>query len=155
MEAFSLRAKMDIRAPRANRGAGLRGQGCYRPDAVSARPMGHLSRHSLGISKRILCVRESRRRRCGERLVVVPDGPDHPSEFIRDGDRRFVVTAPAPGGERPLMESRQWLLRRGAMMGGAKHCAGPVREQTSEIDIATFTDPTESASRAAGVFARR
>jgi hypothetical protein len=40
MEAFILRAKMDIRAPRANRGAGLRGQGCYRPDAVSARTDG-------------------------------------------------------------------------------------------------------------------
>jgi hypothetical protein len=46
----SLLAKMDSRAPRAIRGAGLKGQGCYRPDAVSARPMGHLSRRSLSIS---------------------------------------------------------------------------------------------------------
>ena len=52
VEASILRAKMDIRAPRANRGAGLRGQGCYRPDAVSVRPMGHLSRRSLSISSR-------------------------------------------------------------------------------------------------------
>lgn len=43
---------MDIRAPRANRGAGFKSQGCYRPDAVSARPMGHLSRRSLSISSR-------------------------------------------------------------------------------------------------------
>ena len=47
-----LRAKMDIRAPRANRGTGFKSQGCYRPDAVSARPMGHLSRRSLSISLR-------------------------------------------------------------------------------------------------------
>jgi hypothetical protein len=52
VEASILLAKMDIRAPRANRGAGLRGQGCYRPDAVSARPMGHLARRSLSISSR-------------------------------------------------------------------------------------------------------
>jgi hypothetical protein len=32
---------MDIRAPRANRGAGFKSQGCYRPEAVSARPTGH------------------------------------------------------------------------------------------------------------------
>jgi len=43
---------MDIRAPRANRGAGFKSQGCYRPDAVSDRPMGHLSRRSLSISSR-------------------------------------------------------------------------------------------------------
>jgi hypothetical protein len=42
VEALNLLAKMDIRAPRANRGAGFKSQGCYRPDAVSARPMGHL-----------------------------------------------------------------------------------------------------------------
>jgi len=36
VEALILRAKMDIRAPRANRGAGFESQGCYRPDAVSA-----------------------------------------------------------------------------------------------------------------------
>ena len=35
VEALILRAKMDIRAPRANRGAGFKSQGCYRPDAVS------------------------------------------------------------------------------------------------------------------------
>ena len=52
VEALILRAKMDIRAPRANRGAGFKSQGCYRPDAVSARPMGHLSRRSLSISSR-------------------------------------------------------------------------------------------------------
>jgi hypothetical protein len=50
VEVLNLLAKMDIRAPRANRGAGLRGQGCYRPDAMSARPMGHLSCRSLSIS---------------------------------------------------------------------------------------------------------
>jgi hypothetical protein len=44
VEVVILLAKMDIRAPRANRGAGLNGQGCYRPDAVSVRPMGHLLR---------------------------------------------------------------------------------------------------------------
>jgi len=42
VEALNLLAKMDSRAPRANRGAGFKSQGCYRPDAVSARPMGHL-----------------------------------------------------------------------------------------------------------------
>jgi hypothetical protein len=52
VEIVILLAKMDIRAPRANRGVGLKGQGCYRPDAVSARPMGHLSRRSLSISTR-------------------------------------------------------------------------------------------------------
>jgi hypothetical protein len=52
MEALILLAKMDIRAPRANRGAGFKSQGCYRPDAVSARPMGHLSRRSPSISLR-------------------------------------------------------------------------------------------------------
>jgi hypothetical protein len=42
VEVLNLLAKMDIRAPRANRGVGFESQGCYRPDAVSARPMGHL-----------------------------------------------------------------------------------------------------------------
>jgi hypothetical protein len=37
VEALILRAKMDIRAPRANRGAGFKSQGCYRPDEVSGR----------------------------------------------------------------------------------------------------------------------
>jgi hypothetical protein len=40
---------MDSRAPRANRCAGFKSQGRFRPDAVSARPMGHLSRRSLSI----------------------------------------------------------------------------------------------------------
>jgi hypothetical protein len=42
LEALNLLAKMDIRAQRANRGAGFKSQGCDRLDAVSARPMGHL-----------------------------------------------------------------------------------------------------------------
>jgi len=44
-EAFLL-ANMDSRAPRANRGAGVKRQGCYRPDAVSVEPkaMGHVTR---------------------------------------------------------------------------------------------------------------
>ena len=49
-EAFSLLANMDSRPPRANRGTGVKRQGCYRPDAVSVEPKGHGSRHSLSIS---------------------------------------------------------------------------------------------------------
>jgi hypothetical protein len=45
-----LQANMDSRAPRANRGAGVKRQGCYRPDAVSVGPKGHESGHSLSIS---------------------------------------------------------------------------------------------------------
>ena len=43
----ALLANMDSRAPRANRGAGVERQGCYRPAAVSVGPKGHGSRHSL------------------------------------------------------------------------------------------------------------
>ena len=50
MEVVYLLAIMDSRAPRANRGAGVERQGCYRPDAVSVGPKGHRSRHSLSIS---------------------------------------------------------------------------------------------------------
>src|SRR5215217_5632471 len=47
VEEVVLLAIMDNRAPRANRGAGVTRQGCYRPDAVSGRPKGHGFRHSL------------------------------------------------------------------------------------------------------------
>ena len=47
VEGVVLLAIMDSRAPRANRGAGVTRQGCYRPDAVSGRPKGHGFRHSL------------------------------------------------------------------------------------------------------------
>src|SRR5215207_5085532 len=47
VEELVLLAIMDSRAPRANRGAGVTRQGCYRPDAVSGRPKGHGFRHSL------------------------------------------------------------------------------------------------------------
>jgi len=86
---------MDIRAPRANRGAGFKSQGCYRPDAVSARPMGHLSRRSLSISQRNTRIMLASGRRYGRKgHVVMPDGPDDPPEFVRDGDRGFVVASP-------------------------------------------------------------
>lgn len=42
-----LLANMDSRAPRANRGDGVKRQGCYRPDAVSVGPTGHESGYSL------------------------------------------------------------------------------------------------------------
>jgi hypothetical protein len=52
---------MDIRAPQANRGAGFKSQGRYRPDAVSARPMGHLfaslAQHLIEESVHLLSVR--------------------------------------------------------------------------------------------------
>jgi hypothetical protein len=66
VEALNLLATMDIRAPQANRGAGFKSQGCYRPDAVSARPMGHLvtslAQHLLeeGVSLLIRTVRSQR-----------------------------------------------------------------------------------------------
>jgi hypothetical protein len=44
---LALLANMDSRAPRANRGDGVKRQGCYRPDAVSVRPTGHESGYSL------------------------------------------------------------------------------------------------------------
>jgi hypothetical protein len=91
VEVPILRAKMDIRAPRANRGAGLLGQGCYRPDAVSARPMGHLSRRSLSISSRKSSAIHSRR--------LSPGG-----QFMR-----FVMPLPdvRVAAQTPHRESRQ------------------------------------------------
>ena len=104
---------MDSRAPRANRGAGVKRQGCYRPDAVSVGPKGHESRHSLSISR-------ERRRRLGYAASGIANGTSfcqtaqtmRPSLFAI-GNRGFVVAAPIADGQRPVMQARQ-RLRRGA-----------------------------------------
>jgi hypothetical protein len=86
---------MDSRSPRANRGAGLKGQGCYRPGAVSVRPKGHRRIHSLSISVwQVLVAPPLDRRGIGKWQVAVPHGPDDAPQFIRHGDRGFVMSPP-------------------------------------------------------------
>src|ERR1700716_1771318 len=51
VEDVVLLANMDSRAPRANRGAGVKRQGCYRPVAVSVGPKGH--RHITRSASRV------------------------------------------------------------------------------------------------------
>ena len=89
---------MDSRAPRANRGAGVKRQGCYRPEAVSVGPKGHRLGHSLSISggkSRLTLGRISQ----DAGNISRPDGPDDAAQFIRHGDRGFVVPAPVVQGD--------------------------------------------------------
>ena len=135
---------MDSRAPRANRGAGVERQGCYRPAAVSVGPKGHGSRHSLSISGR--CGERSvRRARHGIGDIFGPDRPGQASQFIGDRNRRFGVAAPVPEGHRPVMPATE-RLRPGSMaLGGDEHRAPPpMREQAAEVAVSVFADPTET-----------
>lgn len=102
METRRLLANMDSRAPRANRGAGVKRQGCYRPEAVSVGAKGHRSGHSLSISggkSRLTLGRIGQ----GAGHISLPDCPDDAAKFIRHCDGGCVVAAPMAEGHRPLM----------------------------------------------------
>ena len=126
---------MDSRAPRANRGVGLEGQGCYRPDAVSVGPKGHGSGHSLSISRERsrVWLRGVRHR---ERHVLLPDRPHDAAEFISDRDRGFVVAAPRAEGQRPVMQPCQRLAARGPTMSHEQDGPGAVRQEAAQVHVA-------------------
>ena len=70
-------------------------------------------------------------RQSGSRInrhITSPDGPNDPSELVRDRDRRFVMPASRLHGQRPLVQSGQRLLGDTATMSGVQHRAGTVRE---------------------------
>jgi hypothetical protein len=131
-------ANMDSRAPRANRGAGVKRQGCYRPEAVSVEPKGHGSRHSLSISGES-GEQSLRRQGHGVRDILLPDGPDEAAEFVGHRYGRLVVAAAVAERESPVMQSAQRLRGKALALGRDEHRAGPVGEQTAEINIAPLS----------------
>lgn len=98
---------MDIRAPRANRGAGFKSQGCYRPDAVSARPMGHLLCRSLSISSRT-CSSSLNSRTFDQACVVANQPPPSRPPTPSSGPRR------RPAHEGRSVASSRRLRKRGS-----------------------------------------
>jgi hypothetical protein len=88
-----------------------------------------------------------------ERDILVPDGPHNPSEFIGHGNGGFVVAAPFPNGDRPLVQAGQGLGVAAAALRSDQHGASAMREQATEIDIAPFTDGAKMPAWPARVFA--
>src|SRR5690349_7052315 len=116
MEATGFPAVMDSRSPRANRGDGFESQGCYRAWCGVGPADGPSSYHSLSIS--VLADSVARpsldRHRVGKWQVAVPYGPDDASQFIGDRKGGFVMSSPLLESQRPLLQPRQGLGRRGA-----------------------------------------
>ena len=133
---------MDSRAPRANRGAGVERQGCYRPDAVSVRPKGHV-RVTRSASRVEVSLGLRRVRQCAGHILV-PNRPNESAEFVRHGNRGFVVAAPRVHRHRPVVQTREGLLGRPAPVGRREHRARAVGEQAPEIGL---TEAIEHLSR--------
>ena len=71
------------------------------------------------------------------------DGPDYPGEFVGDSNRGFVVSPRAVDLPRPGAE----LVGRAlADVGCSEHGASALREERTEVGVATLGDAPEAAN---------
>ena len=71
------------------------------------------------------------------------DGPDYPGEFVGDSNRGFVVSPRAVDLPRPGAE----LVGRAlADVGRSEHGASALREERTEVGVATLGDAPEAAN---------
>ena len=76
------------------------------------------------------------------------DGPDYPGEFVGDSNRGFVVSPRAVDLPRPGAE----LVGRAlADVGRSEHGASALREERTEVGVATLGDAPEAANVTTGV----
>ena len=76
------------------------------------------------------------------------DGPDYPGEFVGDSNRGFVVSPRAVDLPRPGAE----LVGRAlADVGHSEHGASALREERTEVGVATLGDAPEAANVTTGV----
>ena len=85
----------------------------------------------------------------------MPDGPDGASQFVRHGNRCFIVATPIADRQGPARESRERLPGHCPTLSGNQHGARAVREQAAEIHVAPFADAAQVTPRATGMFAQR
>src|SRR5262249_23658936 len=87
--------------------------------------------------------------------ILVPDRPDDAAEFIRNGDRGLVVTAPLADTHRPLMQARERLPARRSTVSRHQDGARAMRQETPKADIALRTDRPEPPPLPTGMLAGR
>jgi hypothetical protein len=113
VEACGLRAIMDSRAPRADRGDGFKEPGLLSAWCGVGPTDGPSSCLSLSISVwQVLSDGVLRRHGPGERHVAGPHRPDDAPQFVGDGDRGFVVATSLLHGQRPVLQVPRRLRRR-------------------------------------------
>jgi hypothetical protein len=84
-----------------------------------------------------------------EVLFTAPDRPDDACQLIRDGDGRFVVTAPGRDGNSPVLKPCPLALPPQRPLSREQNGARAMRQQTAQINIAALADATEVAAEPA------